>query len=244
MKLSICVMSTLVNDRYKDQIKACQDTWAKDADRLGITIKYFCGSVQDSDFDFVTHLDGVGDDYVSATYKQYRGLQYLQSHHPADFYLIVGTDNYVDLPRVLKMLEKYRPEYPFIIGGCMESREIFGRKISFSLGGSGIFLSHGALELASPHFDNLIESWNQETDKPQYSYLKPACDVSIYYLASELGITLSIERDLYPGNHRGDFYNMNILNGAGVYPKMRLDRIVICHFMEPPDMHQYHSSLN
>jgi hypothetical protein len=233
-KLSICVMSTLVNDKYKNQILGCMETWGKDAENKNVIVKYFCGDIKDTNYTFTTHLDGVIDDYYSATFKQYYGLKYLLEYHKSEFYLIIGTDTYVNIDRVLNMLNKYDPNYSLIIGGYGQTRHIFNYNVFFSLGGGGIILSHSALTQIEPLFNNFLLEWEEETQKPQYNYLKPACDVSLYHLAWRERVTPIIERDMYSCSWIGDFYdNSNIID------TINIDKIISCHFMEREDMLLY-----
>ena len=238
-KLSICVMATLTNDKYKSQILGCRATWDKDAESNNIPVKYFCGNIKDDNFSFATHLENVGDDYYSATLKQYYGLQYLLKNHPSEFYMIVGTDTYINIERTLNMLKKYNYEFPFIIGGYGQTRNIFGFNVFFSLGGGGIFLSHSALNHLSPMFDNFLEKWNIETDKQQFKYLKPACDVSLYYLAWEERVTTVIEKDIYACSWAGYFYNGSNVIEHNFCGKINTDKMISCHFMEKEDMLLY-----
>lgn len=236
-KLSICIMSTLINDKYKNQIRGCRETWSIDAEKEGIPVKYFCGNHKDNDFPFVTHLDNVIDDYLSATFKQYYGLQYLLNNDPADFYLVIGTDNYVNIDRILKMLEKYNPEHKLIIGGDGQYRNIYNCNSFFSFGGSGIILSHATLIKLSPLFDDFLISWDNETNKNEYKYLKPACDVSLYYLAQKNDIIVTFEPYMYPCTWIGDFYGTK-------FQSLQYNNIITCHFMEREDMNLYRKWIN
>lgn len=238
-KLSVCVMSTLANDKYKSQIMGCRETWGKQAEEKDIIVRYFCGNIKDENFSFVTHLDNVGDDYYSATLKQYYGLKYLLKQHPSEFYLIIGTDTYININRVLQMLDKYNYKNSLIIGGYGQTRNIFGYNVFFSLGGGGIFLSHSALKQLAPLFDQLLIDWEIETNKSGYQYLKPACDVSLYHLAWREGITQVIERDIYSCSWAGYFYNNSNIISNNFCGKINVETMISCHFMEREDMLLY-----
>ena len=232
-RLSIGLMATLVNDKFKDQIKGCQETWAKEGKSLNVPVKYFCGEIRDKDFvrEDIVHLKNVGDDYSSATYKQYYGLRYLLENYPSDFYLLAGSDNYVNIERCLKMLEKYDSKYPFLIGGHGENREIFGYSSHYMTGGAGLFLSHSALVKMAPKFDIYIQQYKQEVKGKD----KDACDVSICHFARQESVTLVKEKDLYYCDWKGKCWGYLEFPCGGI----NYDKMIVCHYMERSDMLLY-----
>jgi tetratricopeptide (TPR) repeat protein len=232
-RLSIGLMATLVNDKFKEQILGCQETWAKEGKILNVPVKYFCGEIRDKEFfhEDIVHLKNVGDDYSSATYKQYYGLRYLLENYPSDFYLIAGSDNYVNIERCLKMLEKYDSKYPFLIGGHGENREIFGYSSHYMTGGAGLFLSHSALLKMAPKFDIYIQEYKKEVKGKD----KDACDVSICHFARSESVTLIKEKELYYCDWKGKCWGYMEFPCGGI----NYDKMSICHYMERTDMHLY-----
>ena len=234
--LSIGLMASLVNDKFKEQIQGCQETWVKESAKLDIPIIYFCGNIRDQKMDSqiknIIHLEGVKDDYASATYKQYYGLRYLLENKPAQFYLIGGTDNYINIQRCLDMLKKYDSKYPFLIGGHGENKNIFGYSCHYMTGGAGLFLSHSALSQLAPQFDDFIEEYRDELKDHKD---KDACDVSLCHFARQENVTLVKEKDLYYCDWKGKCWNYDEFPCGGI----NYDKMIICHYMEREDMHLY-----
>ena len=70
-------------------------------------ILYFLGEQKILDGEKFIHLPGVGDDYLSATYKQWYGLKYIFEKYKSKFTIFIGTDTYVNIPKCLDLIKKY-----------------------------------------------------------------------------------------------------------------------------------------
>ena len=248
-KLTIGLMSTLVKERYVNQIKGCDATWASDKiqGEHNSPVFYFCGDHYDpitSKIPNIIHLPDVKDDYNSASYKQWYGLRWMMKNSESQFYFLGGSDNYVDIPKLIEICNKYDSTKPFMFGGYAETRHVIDTKkgshlLAFPLGGSGLVLTHAAMLLIEPHIDRFIPEWMRIYFSNEG--LKNACDLALTKLCWDLGITISIERDMYPCSFNGYFEKIgpNFPVGGINYHK-----IVTCHFMEENDQHIYHNYKN
>ena len=241
--LAIGLMATLVNRGYQDQITACRQTWIPDGLSVGVKTFSFVGetkapALEEGQTDII-RLDGVGDDFPSSTYKQWYGLRWLLAHQPADFYLLAGTDNYINVAAVVQMLKAYKSETPLLIGGYTESRQVAGVRTLFPLGGGGFILSHAALILIEPHIESIIAEWLMMAKAGQCEVA--ACDVCIAYQARKMDIPFVMINGMYPSSwvqyFKGLMYPFFI-------PNFSFEKILVCHYMEPADQHLYHRYKN
>lgn len=234
-KLSIGLMSSQISEKYRKQITCCSESWGVEAEKLSVPVFYFAGCHREDQplgSGKIINLAGVGDDFASATYKQWLGLRWMKNKNPSDFYLLAGTDNFVEVERLLSLLAKYAPEHPFVISGYQEVRGVEGEVVSFPLGGSGIILTRAALELLEPEIDRILEEW----PKKVVPALRDACDLSLAYYAEKKAIPLVREPYLYPCNWLQGFKDVKYpLRLRGFDP----DKLVICHYMEEEDVKLY-----
>ncbi len=123
--IAIGLLSSCANQYYQSQIDACLETWVPEAEKNGIQTYFFAGPTKYSGTkttERIIYFNSAGDDYVSASKKQWLGLKYLANGVKADFYLIGGTDNYIWPQRLIKKLSIYDPKDKLYIGGHGEER--------------------------------------------------------------------------------------------------------------------------
>ena len=104
-KLSIGIMANITINKYHQQLLACYETWIKTASDNNVKVCVFVGdkSLQpENNYDIIC-LDNVGEDYESASYKQFYGLQYMIENIDSEFYMIVGSDTYPNISKILKI---------------------------------------------------------------------------------------------------------------------------------------------
>ena len=256
VRLAIGVMSSMINARYRDQLKGCMDTWgsnanlglhkAKDVPSLSSVVRevetkrennttvihYYCGEFGDSTSPEIIHLPGVKDDYASATYKQWLGYKHLSDNYDADFYLMIGTDNYVCLDRLHELLDGYDSDQLLIISGFADDRGVRGKPCHFPYGGGGIIFTRESMKVIYPKIDYILEAWPIVSPE-----LKDQCDVAVGYYADQWGIPVAVERHLYSMSWTCAFNGDDTFT---VHGPMKFDKIVICHNMEYRDHVLYH----
>lgn len=239
--LSLGLMATCISDKYRDQIRGCQETWVAEASHLNVVVRYFVGEhvdpILEAEVPTLVHLPGIGDDYASASSKQWHGLRWMLDHTPADYYFLGASDNYVEVQRLLDVLQKYNPQQPFIISGYGESRRFYGYQIYMPLGGCGIVFTHSALVQIAPHFEEWQKSWTEYCTRAERLDFINACDLALGHFIWQEGIPMVRERDFYPCRWDGSFVNPDTdnFNVGG----MNYERVITCHYMDRQDMRRY-----
>lgn len=233
-KLVIGLLATTINQKYRDQIVACRETWIPEAEKHQVPVVIFGGYHVDPQVP-VVNLPHTAEDYYSAFNKQFLGLKYLYDKYDADFYFFAGTDNYIFTHRLLKLIENYNSSELLYVGGHGDDRNINGTIIHFYSGGGGFLLSRGALAILNDH-DLLslkaTEVWRAAcADQSLY----PACDVAIAYLAHIYNFTF-----INDSNFKG--CNCYGLGGGGDKCCGTPDwsKIYTCHYMEPHVLRYFH----
>lgn len=238
--LGICVMTTIINPFYTNQLKSVLETWYQDALDHHLLIRFYVGNQTDSKYP-LTPLPGVGEDYQSAFLKQFLGLKDLYQEDP-DFLLVVGTDNYVVLSRLLQDLEQWNPDDPLYLGGHGLYRQLDQKAIYFHSGAAGFILSRGGMKKILPHLDHFSDRWREICQRNNSLYLLPAGDVALGYLVQSEGIEgiQTIKLPHFHGcNYRGYFRN----EFRCCTDHIDLDQIRICHYMTPQDNREYRAYL-
>lgn len=231
--ISIGVMSCTTKDNYRQELLSCLETWIPECENV------FCfagDSSLDKDkikSDKIIYLDGITDDYESVSDKQWLGFEWMYKNINADFYCIIGTDNYVREDNLKKMLLKYNPDEKFLISGYLQTRYANKRLIAFPFGGAGLILSRAAMKALSPDFSNYKKLWPKDCDNPEYNN---ACDIAISYYCEINKVVLVRDYDVYSVNYLDFFKNRNILNTG----KIDYDNAAIFHYMTKHDMDMYH----
>ena len=237
MKLSIGVMGCTTIPKYFQEVKSILNTWVPECWENGIPVYLFVGEkIAEEEkllnTQYIIHLEGVGDDYNSASEKQWLGYKYLYDNVPSDFYMIVGTDNYVWWKNLSPIIEKYNPNNAFLIGGYGEVR-IFDRKQQyFPFGGAGLILTHEALKRLYPRLTSLFSEWRKFIGMGD---LIPACDVAIAYYAEQYNIVICRDYGLYSqdwlGNGKWGRVNEGVVN---------YDNAAVFHYMNEENIRLYH----
>lgn len=257
--LSIGMMSCTAEEKYRSQQRGCCETWISHCNK----VYSFCGNHHDFDFEgeminitdskieFV-HFNDAGEDYNSASYKFWYGLAWLLENDPAEWYGIVGTDNYVRYFELIHLLKKFNSLEPLTLGGTTQYRTIkvdgVNMQIPFNIGGGGNFITHQALEMIFDCFPgtdrisqakSLISDWNKISVESNRIDFIPACDVALGYYSWELDIPMIANRGLCPIDWTGyQFWAQN-----QCYFSFNVNSIIICHYMDRALMHEYHHYL-
>jgi hypothetical protein len=212
-KLCILVFGCVVVEKYKDDIDGIINTWGIKCDELEVPYFIFVGkniAEYENNKHFVALEDkGVIDDYNSAAYKQYLGMQWILSRYDPEFLYIIGSDTYVNVEEMLKVVNSYNPENLFFIGNGMYMCHIIEYNIHMHPGGAGFILSRKALEVLKPYLYKFQERWVKIIDI-YYLYDKryiPACDVSMALMCYLKSISIAIEPRMFEYKDRGADFN-------------------------------------
>ena len=240
VRLVIGVMATAVNQKYQDQIRACIDTWCRETTELNVPVYFFGGHLPFPVNNYI-NLPGAQEDYNSAFDKQFRGLQYLHGHISADFYMIIGTDTYLNIPNLLKLLDKYDPAKDLYLGGhgChlqhQNTRLLDGYTVYYMSGGAGFVLTKGTTTKIVTQIDEIKQEWPLICDRNSKNDLLPACDVALAYYLHKLSIFPTVEKGFYPYTSHGQYEHVVVDR------QMDLETLISCHYMTPTLMEEYHA---
>lgn len=257
IKIAICVFGCITNHKYCMQILKIQNTWGKRCEeKWHVPVYYFLGEERmpgiSENPDGIIHpttrfvyLDGVKNDYQSASYKQNLGIKYIMDHHPdLDFIYVCGTDTYVNIDRMLSFLEFFDPEEKLYIGGHRNGtrlpQEILPKgednDMPFFFGGAGFVLSKSMLKELYPYLNKMTEDWISMSNKYDRDDLRNSCDVTIaYYVRILGGKTAQYYHRFYECNHIGQVDLQHIFDYNRYYEccdrHIQQKNIITCHHM-------------
>jgi hypothetical protein len=216
-KLCILIFGCVVIDKYKEDIDGIVNTWGTKCDDFQVPYFIFVGkNVKEyENNEHVVTLDnkGVEDDYKSASYKQYLGIEWILSRYDPEFLYIAGSDVYVNVEEMLKVINNYNSSSAFFIGNGLYVCQILEYNIHIHPGGAGIILSRKTMEILKPYLYKFQERWNKVI-KQYYSYdenacklYTSACDVSLALMCYLKGVSLSIEPRMFHHKDMGADFN-------------------------------------
>jgi hypothetical protein len=241
-KLGIVIFGCLTKEKYREQVEDCFNTWVKDAIDLGCLVRFYVGTIP-SDLnpalkEVCVDLE-VGDDYISASLKQWRGFEHMVSTlEECEFYYTCGTDTFLNVKNALNELEAFDSEKLVCIGGGYGEEPVEDVVVKYFSGGGGIFLSRKALLAILEELPDFMCVWmsnggrsvvfvNDQGNLQRKSILG-ACDLQLGILCSKVGvenISLGSLKLVGHGTHNTE--------GA------EKDTLVSCHLMKHHDFYEY-----
>ena len=219
MKNIICVV---VLENNINKIHVIQNTWFKFSFN---NIKYYF--IIDKKYDFGKHnnyiyLDNLEIDTHFTIFRYFNDINY-------NFMLITYLNSFVNIPNLIKLIEKLDPNDDYYIGGHGDYRTINNIKFYFHSYTPGILLSKQAIELLLDK--NLMNDYNKICENTD---LKNLSGVAIAYYVKIFNIKLIINDNFYFCNWKGQpchTYENNI------------DNLICCSNMEINDMLNYYKTL-
>lgn len=243
--LIILVFACYTKQKYKDQIKYINDTWGKKCEEYKtIKLLYFLGEEKNHEFNDMDctkyiNLPGVGDDLLSASYKQFLGLKYIYDNYKAKFIFCCGTDTYLNIPKLLLFINNFNSNDCLYIGGHGDERQIGNKQYYFHSGGPGFILTYDCLQKIHKLLHNLIDEWINVCNLNNLQNLIHACDVAISYYVQqpEVNATIIKTDDL-------SFLHCNYMGYPCHRNKIEIKNIISCHSMSKTDFYKYTIILN
>jgi hypothetical protein len=127
-KIAVCVFGCITSPKYCLQVLKIQETWGKRAEeKHEVPVYYFLGEERMPGLDHpelwrpstrLVYLPGVGNDYQSASFKQNLGIKYILDHHPeVEFVFVCGTDTFLNIDALLRLVSYMNPDEKLYIGG-------------------------------------------------------------------------------------------------------------------------------
>ena len=152
---------------------SCQNTWLQDF-KFGYLIG---GNYIDPKLKMISAGDVIGEDYASASDKQYYGLKKLYEMNPdKKWFYITGCDAYIFSENLVNALSKFDSSQDYYIGGDFFPAEDFGFKYLMPRGGAGFALSNSLVKKLLSRFTEIIS-----TIKSFNPWLQTACDRTLCY---------------------------------------------------------------
>lgn len=216
-------------EKYKRQMELINQTWGKVCHAYNIKMLYCLGEekregFQDTPFIKYLNLEGVQNDYLSASYKQFLGLKYIQEHYCAKFIYCAGTDTYVNVPKLARYVQSFSPNEYLYIGGDGSERQIGDTLCYYHSGGAGFLITPPCLKRLYDTLPTLMDEWTTLCTVHQVQHLIPACDVSIsYYLQQIKELTIVTQNEFFlQSNYQGWPWRTG---------QVDMKKIICCHFM-------------
>ena len=240
-KLGIVVFGCLTKSKYRQQIEDCYATWIRDALDADCLVRIYVGDIPK---DLDPGLQSIcvdlqqGDDYMSATFKQWKGFEHiLENEHACDFYLTCGTDTFIHIPNALAKLTYFSSDTPLYIGGGEGEEHVDGIRYRYYSGGAGVFVSYSALQLVLEQIPDFMPWWmivglepvdDLEHGEPIQKSILGASDLQLGILCKRANI-----KHISLGS--------NILVGDGTHTRAGInkDDILSCHLMQHDDFYEY-----
>jgi hypothetical protein len=235
--LAIVVFACYTVDKYKEQMIAINNTWGKKCQEYpNVRLLYFLGEEKrdypefhDTPVTKYINLPGVKNDYLSASYKQWFGMKYVYENYKPKFIHCIGTDTYINIPKMLIYLNQFNPNVMLYLGGHGCRRKIGERTYYFHSGGPGFVITYDVLKSFYPILPRIMDYWLNICRKENVEYLNPACDVCVAYYLQQPGspvTAVKADKEFISCNHRGWPCHLNNTN---------MSNIVVCHLMNPPE---------
>jgi hypothetical protein len=236
-KLAICVFGCVTKEKYSQQVDKIIETWGVDADNNSVPILFILGEEKNDKYvgDKFIYLNGIDNDLRSASYKQWLGLKFIYENYDPEFVICCGTDTFVNIPKLLKFLEKHDSTDKLYIGGKGMTVPINGKAYYFHSGGPGFVISKKLLEVLYPMLHNIMEIWlaivNTESVRNTGCNFDGSCDIGMAYFASENGATTIRDDAAFANcNHQG------IPHRRG---KFRIQDAISLHYMNAKTCDDY-----
>lgn len=166
------------------------------------------GYAKDSGLKMI-NLPNIGEDYFSATPKQFLGLKAIyEKYSDAKWFYVLGCDGYVYTQNLCDALSNFDWTQDLYVGGNFLKRTVLDTEFFFPAGGPGFAMSNSLVKKLIPHIEYILK------DIPNHHlfYEEGACDAAMgYYLLKLLDIKPNYVDGFYtvqPYRYPGDkFYN-------------------------------------
>lgn len=233
----ICVFACVTIPKYREQVMKIKETWYKRACQKNLLVLFFLGEeptdITGSEF---IYLSSVGNDYESASLKQNLGIKYIVDNYDFDFLHVCGTDAFLVIDNMIKLVELYDPSENIVIGGHGCYRMIDGKKTYFMTGGCGFLLSKKCCSILYTLLDGMYQNWKIKCIEQNQIQLIESCDVALFYYLHKIETMMMKEDDKFfhctyygfPCNHPEPIDNT---------------KIVACHNMSLSDFDRFQAIL-
>jgi hypothetical protein len=226
--------------RYMEEMRKINETWKKYSDK--VTVLFFLGGEPTEEFSGPSYIYNktLGNDYISASYKQYYGLKYIYENYKPKFVFMAGSDTYINVPKLLRYLRILNHEESLYIGGHGDYRRVGEKNIYFHSGGGGFIITLPCLALLYPGLSTAVERWIEICKKGKSAHLNNACDVGIAYLIAESHWIAGTE---FVVVKKEGFFGCGYKGTFCCKGKISPANIITCHNMTPSDFIEFDTIL-
>lgn len=284
-KVAVCIFGCITSPKYCLQVLKIQETWGRRAEeKHDVPVYYFLGEEHLPGLDHPelwlpstrrVYLPGVGNDYQSASFKQNRGIKYILDHHPeVEFVFVCGTDTFLNIDALLRLVSYMNPDEKLYIGGHYGNIPLTNlpdiaiqhttnsiihtnasasykdtNELYFHLGGAGFVLSRGILKELYPRLNTMTEPWIESCKKMDKEQYTGACDVCIAYHAQLLGAKIvEYYYRFYECNHTGIIDISKMYGYSRYYPccqnHIQISNVISSHNMSLANFDSFYHTLN
>lgn len=220
--------------RYMEEIRKINETWKTYSDN--VTVLFFLGGDPTEEFSGPSYIYNktLGNDYISASYKQYYGLKYIYEHYKPKFVFMCGSDTFINVPKLLRYLRILNHEEPLYIGGHGDHRKLGEKDIYFHSGGAGFVVTVPCLTLLYPVLSTAVDRWIDICKENNAGNLTHGCDVGIAYFIAETHTVVVKKEGFFSCSYKGT----RCCKG-----KVSPGKIITCHDMTPTDFTEFDAIL-
>jgi hypothetical protein len=220
--------------RYMEEIRKINETWKTYSDN--VTVLFFLGGEPTEEFSGPSYIYNktLGNDYISASYKQYYGLKYIYENYKPKFVFMCGSDTFINVPKLLRYLRILNHEEPLYIGGHGDHRKLGEKDIYFHSGGAGFVVTVPCLTLLYPVLSTAVDRWIDICKENNAGNLTHGCDVGIAYFIAETHTVVVKKEGLFSCSYMGT----RCCKG-----KVSPGKIITCHDMRPTDFTEFDTIL-
>jgi len=238
--LIILVYACYTIDKYREQIKCINDTWGKKCEEYAnIKLLYFLGERKMDGFNDTEriqyiNLEGVTDDSLSASYKQFLGMEYIYRHYKPKFVICLGTDAYLNIPKLLSYIDNFDYNECLYIGGHGSKIQFGFKDYYYHSGGPGFIITYNCLEKIYNKLPDLMEDWINVCNERYKHYLTREPDVAISYYLQQPDINARIIK-----TNNLSFLHCNYYGVPCHLYKVDVSNIISCHSMNSRDFYDF-----
>lgn len=231
--LGIVVFGCLTKPKYRQQLEDIWNTWGSQAIQKDCLLRFYVGDIPDdipADMKAICVNVQEGDDYISATFKQWRGLQsMIDKEDICKFYYICGSDTFLHVHNALSVLAILEHERKLYIGGGMGKEQIEDTEYLYFSGGAGYFLTYSACSSLLENIQEFMYWWMEKTNTTVETVVDGVKTTKCLMGASDLQVGVLAKRvELeYIYLPASKMVGYGLWNDVGI----NKDRLISCHPM-------------
>jgi hypothetical protein len=232
--LIIILFACATIPRYKEEIQTIEQTWGHTARALGIPVFYFLGEEQtDLQGPQYIYLNGVKNDYQSASYKQFLGYQYILRQYNPDTIFCAGTDTFINIPKLQQLVSVINPESAFLVGNSGTLKEIGSFIGDYFSGGCGLLTTRETHRRIIGFTPFIVDQWINICNEFR-SDLSPACDVALSFLCHYCSVQFLQCMNMYEFSYN----SCDPIQGT-----VNQSELISCHSMSKDDFFTFNTIL-